>query len=134
MSLRDILDVSNTSNASWPSMNVPWSIREQPILQVLSQYERELWFLTLAAMLMDVTLTTHGLQLGLRELNPIARAAIEWIGILGLYGLKGVAILLGVLCVWLIPEKYTPLVPLGLFIPSLIAVMINTLVIFAVVV
>lgn len=134
MSLRDKLTVSNTSKARWPSIDLSWNSTDPGILQVLSRYERDLWFLAIAAMLVDVTLTTHGLQLGLRELNPIARAAIDWIGILGLYGLKGVAILLGILCVSAIPERYTPLVPLGLAVPSMIAVLINTVVISTVVV
>lgn len=85
-------------------------------------------------MLIDVTLTVHGLQLGLRELNPVARAAIDWIGVLGLYGLKGVALLIGIVCVWLIPDRYTPFVPLGLAIPSVAAVLINTVVISIVVI
>ncbi len=103
-------------------------------LQVLSRYERELWFLTLSAMLIDVTLTTHGLQLGLRELNPVARAALDSAGVVGLYGLKIVAVFLGVLCVWAIPDEYTAVVPLGLAIPSLIAVIINTVLISIVVI
>lgn len=80
-------------------------------------------------MLVDVTLTVHGLQLGLRELNPVARAALDTAGVLGLYALKGVALALGVCCVTLIPSRYTPLVPLGLAIPSILAVIINTTVI-----
>lgn len=129
MSLRDILDLSNSSAPSWLSVPTRWSSHDQPLLRLLNQYERELWFVTLSAMLIDVTLTVHGLQLGLRELNPVARAALDSVGVLGLYGLKAVALLLGAVCVFVIPKRYTPLVPLGLAIPSVLAVVINTTVI-----
>lgn len=99
---------------------------------MLSRYERELWFLTVAAMLVDVTLTVHGLHLGLRELNPVARAALEQMGAVGLYGLKAIALLLGAVCAAVVPERYTPFVPLGLAVPSLVAVVINAAVISAV--
>lgn len=105
------------------------SIEGQSVLGILSRYERELWFLTISAMFLDVMLTVQGLQLGLRELNPIARSALDWIGVLGLYMLKAVALLIGVLCTWLVPSQFAPVVPLGLALPSLCAVLINSIVI-----
>lgn len=126
MSLRDIFENKPSARLSSGSVS---GLSGEGILQLLSQYEKELWFLTLGAMLMDVTLTVHGLQLGLRELNPVARVALDSVGVLGLYGLKGTALLLGIICVSVIPGKYTPLVPLGLAIPSVAAVLINTVVI-----
>lgn len=80
-------------------------------------------------MLVDVTLTVHGLQLGLQELNPVGRVALDAAGVLGLYALKAVAIGMGVCCVLLVPARYTALVPLGLAIPSLFAVIVNSVLI-----
>ena len=106
-----------------------WSSFCNRTIRLLGRYERQLWLLTLGAMLVDVTLTVHGLQLGLRELNPLARAALDIAGVLGLYAMKGVALAIGVCCIRLIPSKYTPLVPFGLAIPSVFAVVNNTVVI-----
>ena len=106
-----------------------WSAFCTRALRLLGRYERQLWLLTLGAMLVDVTLTVHGLQLGLRELNPLARVALDVAGVLGLYALKGVALAMAVCCIRLIPSKYTPLVPFGLAVPSVFAVVNNTVVI-----
>lgn len=100
--------------------------RHSRFLCALSGVERELWFVALAAMLVDVTLTVHGLQLGLEELNPVARTALDNAGVLGLYALKSGAVLVGVACRPLLPAHATGLVPLGLALPSLCAVFINT--------
>lgn len=96
------------------------------ILETASVYERELWFVVVGGMLVDVTLTVHGLQLGLQELNPVARAALATLGVPALYGLKAIALAMGVVCAYLIPDRYTVLVPLGLAIPTLFAVVVNT--------
>ena len=80
-------------------------------------------------MLVDVTLTIHGLQLGLKEMNPIGRAAIESAGVLGLYALKAVALGMGVCCALLVPDRYTAVIPLGLAIPSVFAVIVNSVLI-----
>ncbi len=133
MSLRELLEVSDSSTSWFPS-ETELTGSPHPLLQLLTRYERELWFMTLSAMLIDITLTVHGLQLGLRELNPVARAALDSVGVLGLYGLKICALLFGVVAVQIIPNRYSPLVPLGLAIPSVMAVAINTTVIAYVVV
>lgn len=91
----------------------------------VASLERELWFVALAAMLIDVTLTVHGLQLGLRELNPVARAFLDAAGALGLYFLKLIAVLVAVCGRKLIPTRYGWLVPLALALPSTIAVVVN---------
>jgi hypothetical protein len=129
MSLRDILDDSASSNQLWPSLK-PFRLNDG--LQLLSRYEQELWVLTLLAMVLDVTLTVQGLRLGLQELNPVARTALDQAGAFGLYGLKSVAVLLGICCVLMIPDRYTPFVPLGLALPSVVAVFINSIVIVSV--
>lgn len=129
MSLRDILDESASSNQTWSSLKPFWP---NDGIQVLCQYEQELWILTLVAMILDVALTVQGLKLGLHELNPVARTALDQAGAFGLYGLKSIAVLLGVCCVLLLPDRYTPFVPLGLAFPSVVAVFINSIVIISV--
>lgn len=95
--------------------------------------ERELWFAVVAVMLVDITLTVHGLTLGLPEANPVARAAIDTAGVLGLYGLKAIALAIGVGCRLIVEDRYGFVVPLGLGIPSLAAVFINSAVLAVVV-
>jgi len=94
-------------------------------LQSLLDAERELWFLVTASMLVDVTLTVHGLHLGLRELNPVARRVMAIAGVPGLYGLKGLALGVGLCCRPLVPDRANVMIPLLLALPSLFAVGIN---------
>lgn len=85
-------------------------------------------------MLVDVTLTVHGLHIGLRELNPIARASFEAAGPVGLYFLKLIALAFGICGRLVIDDRYGALVPLGLAIPTCIAVLINsTLLVYVIV-
>lgn len=95
--------------------------------------ERELWFAVFTVMLVDITLTVHGLTLGLPEANPVARAALDTAGVLGLYGLKATALAIGVGCRYAVEDRYGFVVPLGLGIPSLAAVLINSAVLAVVV-
>jgi len=103
--------------------------RRSRLLRSAAAHERDLWILVAAAMLVDVTLTVHGRQLGLIEVNPIARHALAGFGVLGLYGLKLVALGLGGCCRLGVGDRYGPVVPLGLAVPSLIAVCVNSAVI-----
>lgn len=107
--------------------------RSELLVQWLAKIERELWFLTVAVMLVDVTLTVHGLQLGLEERNPVARRALDNAGALGLYALKSGAIAVGLCCRQLVPSKLAGLIPLTLVIPSAFAVGINSVMIASVV-
>lgn len=100
----------------------------------MSGAEPILWSLTVAAMFSDVTLTAIGLQLGLAELNPIARHILEAASVLGLYALKLLALGIGVGCRPLLPDRHTAFIPLALLLPSLGAVLINTTLIAVVVV
>jgi hypothetical protein len=95
------------------------------LLESAATVERELWFLVVCLMLIDVTLTVHGRHLGLVEQNPVARRAIDAAGVLGLYGLKSAALGLGVCCRLAVRDRYGPVVPFGLAVPSLAAVCIN---------
>lgn len=113
----------------------PSSERDTPdsrldsILAVARSRERELWFAAVAAMLVDVTLTVHGLTLGLAEVNPVARVAIDTAGVLGLYALKAAALAVGGCCRLVVRDRYGAVVPVGLGLPSLAAVVVNAAVI-----
>lgn len=133
MSRRDI-SRGSTDSGSTPSAAGHVSPLSGRLLQSASTFQRELWFLVLATMLMDVTLTVHGLQIGLHEHNPIARSAIDAAGVVGLYGLKLGALAIGV-GLWLaLPRPLSAIVPLGLALPTTIAVVNNALLILIVMV
>jgi hypothetical protein len=117
MSIHELLTRSaNADNARWTDSGVT---------QYLSDRERDLWLVVVAAMSLDVMLTVYGLSVGLQEMNPIARRALETAGVLGLAGLKLGALSLGVCCLWLVPDRYRPVIPLGLALPSVVAVGVN---------
>ncbi|MFC7135135.1 MULTISPECIES: hypothetical protein [Salinibaculum] len=123
MPLRDAIRWSDSHPTDTPES------RLGRLLESAAGVERDLWILVAAAMLVDVTLTVHGRQLGLVEVNPIARHALGGFGVLGLYGLKGVALGLGGCCRLQLDDRYGALVPLGLAVPTLVAVCINCLLI-----
>lgn len=128
MPLRDAIRRSVPTNAAGEAADSP-DTRSGRLLQSAAAVERDLWILVAAAMLVDVTLTVHGLQLGLVEVNPIARHALGSFGVLGLYGLKAVALGLGGFCRLCVGDRYGAIVPLGLAIPSLVAVCVNSVLI-----
>lgn len=93
---------------------------------------RTLWALAVLAMALDVAITGVGLSLGFRERNPLARAFIEAGGLLAAgVALKGGSLAVGYGCwrllPWLAPAatRYRYVVPLGLALPSWVAVGIN---------
>lgn len=96
------------------------------LLRSLLAAEREFWLVAIGAMVADVHLTAQGLQLGLQEMNPVARQAIEEAGLFGLYGLKTGALFVALSLRPLVPDRYGVIVPIALAIPSVIAVGINT--------
>ena len=105
---------------------------QQAVDGVLSR-PRMLWALAVIAMVLDVVITGIGLSIGLSERNPVVNAAIDSIGLFwaGVV-VKGAALGLGYAC-WrflprLVPEtaRHRNLFPLGLALPSWIAVGINT--------
>jgi hypothetical protein len=103
------------------------------ITQVLGPHQYKLWFIVVCAMIADVLLTVYGLELGLAELNPVAVRAISAFGYAGLGVLKCLALGIGVVCWLLTPHQYAPIIPLGLATPSIIAVCINTVLVFLVI-
>jgi hypothetical protein len=122
-------DATRRTDATADTETATADIRLGRFLESARAVERDLWILVAAAMLVDVTLTVHGRQMGLVERNPIARHALGWFGVLGLYGLKSIALGLGGCCRLLVDDRYGALVPLGLAVPSLAAVSINSLLI-----
>lgn len=125
MSLRQILPGS----ADADSTPVGEADRDSPVAGWVGRTEFKLWILTIIVMLADVLLTVHGLSLGLRERNPIARTAFESAGALGLAGIKLIAVAVGLSCRQLIPDRTTILIPVILLIPSALAVGINSVLI-----
>jgi len=121
MSLRELLDRPWTEADS----GGPPSSR----LSALAGAEREFWALTVVAMFFDVLLTLYGLRLGLAEINPVARSALDTAGPAGLYGLKLGAIAVGVICLPLLPSQHRVIIPVALALPSVCATVINALVI-----
>lgn len=86
--------------------------------------EAALWLAALLACAADVHTTYVGLQLGLGEGNPFARAAIESAGIGGLVGVKVAAVSLAVLVRVRVP-RYGPVIALGLALPWVVAAAVN---------
>jgi len=122
MSLRDLL----RGSVIWPITAGHVRPLSGRLLRSAVRYERELWFTAISLMLIDITLTVHGLQHGLVELNPLANTTLDTVGVPGLYGLKLCALAIAFTGQQLIPSKYAPLVPLALVFPTAIAVVNNT--------
>jgi hypothetical protein len=88
-------------------------------------WERTLWILVGVALVGDLLTTYYGLKIGLTESNPIARAAIERFGFAAMVALKLFAVGVGVGCRRLLPDEHGLLVPAGLAVPWMGAVVIN---------
>jgi len=93
-----------------------------------TEYATFLWAVTVAALVLDGALTLVGIRLGLTELNPIAADLIASVGVLpALVALKGGAVGVG-LAGWVVmPADYRGLVPAGLALPWVAAVVANVL-------
>lgn len=87
--------------------------------------ERILWGMVVVVMLLDVATTAVGLQYGLQEGNALVAGAIETFGIAGLLLVKAVVLVLAATVAFWIPDRVSPVVPLGLALPTLIAVTTN---------
>lgn len=127
MSLRQLISQSDDTDSASSGGD-----GRHPVVLWLQSVERDLWVLAVTVMLIDVTLTVHGLTLGLKEQNPVARWVLAGAGALGLYGLKASALLVGICCRALVPRFAAPFVPLVLAVPSAIAVCINATMILSV--
>ena len=124
MSLRDAIRRSLRTDAA-PNAVTALATRRDGLTRSVAAVEQQLWLLAVGAMLMDVTLTVHGLHLGLAEQNPIARVTLASLGVPGLYVLKLLALAAGVVAWRVVPDRIAPYVPLGLALPSLAAALFN---------
>lgn len=102
-----------------------WYRRVDRELEAMGDLEWALWLVVALALAGDVVTTFVGLQLGLAESNPIARAAIDGWGLAGMLALKAFAVGVALCCRPLLPRAYRPVVPVGLAVPWLVAVVIN---------
>ncbi|WP_135826024.1 DUF5658 family protein [Halorussus ruber] len=109
----------------WPTLTRPGDGRVTAAMTGLSRWERTLWVLVGVALVGDLLTTYYGLQMGLTESNPVARAAIERFGFSAMVGLKLFAVGVGLCCRRLLPERHGLLVPAGLAVPWMGAVVIN---------
>ena len=101
-------------------------------LHLTRDVEPELWIALLTVMALDVVLTMYGLEIGLREGNPIARAAIERFGVFGLVWLKGLSMTIAVIGWARIERRFQGLVPLGITLVWGFAVTVNATLILTV--
>lgn len=96
-----------------------------PVEMSPAALERLLWGLVALSLVGDIVTTFAGLRLGLAESNPVAQSAIEDHGLIGMLALKGIAIVVGLVCRPLLPAAYRSIVPAGLAIPWAVAACIN---------
>jgi hypothetical protein len=106
--------------------------RTAALLRWLAGVEAELWAVVALLMLGDVVLTAYGLALGLSESNPVAAAVLDSHGVGGLTVLKGIVLACGGIGTRLLPASTSVVVPLGLLLPTLAAVVVNLVLIAAV--
>jgi len=95
------------------------------LLDEFAAVERELWLLVGMVLVVDVWLTHTGLQFGLQEGNPVMRVAIDAFGIAVLAGVKLLVLGLAGAMRWAFDGQRGVVVPLGLAVPWLAAVLVN---------
>jgi hypothetical protein len=103
------------------------------MLDFTQRAQRELWVGVAVVMTADLALTAVGLAHGLAERNPVARWALAQAGIAGLAGLKMFALCLAACCWFAVPRRYGSVIPLGLILPSAVAVGVNAVLVWLVV-
>lgn len=99
-----------------------WRVERQ-----LSESEAVLWAVIVIASVFDVLTTMRGLALGFQEGNAVARAFIDTYGHPGIGLLKFVALVILVLCWWLLPERQATIVLTGFAVISLLTIALNAL-------
>ena len=109
----------------WPTVTHASERRVTAALTGIEGWERTLWILVAVGLVGDLLTTYYGLQVGLSESNPVARAAIEQFGFTAMVALKLFAVGVGLGCRRLLPERHALLVPAGLAVPWLAAVVVN---------
>lgn len=101
-------------------------------LRGLASVEAELWAVVALLMLGDVVLTAYGLALGLSESNPLAAVVLDTHGVEGLAVMKGLVLACGGIAARSLPVPTSVVVPLGLLVPTLVAVVVNLVLVAAV--
>lgn len=96
------------------------------LLAELDAVEFQLWIVVVAALVLDVYLTYRGLQRGYVEGNPVMAIGMEHLGFAALGLAKAGALGVGRLCRAVRPE-YGPVIALGLAIPWVGAVVVNSI-------
>ncbi|MFB6160402.1 MAG: hypothetical protein ABEJ61_04395 [Haloferacaceae archaeon] len=100
----------------------PWS--------TVVRRERLLWGVVLVTLLLDCVLTAYGLSIGLVERNPVAARLVARLGAVPSFAvLKGGVLVVALAGRRLLPDRYTPVVPLALALPWGVAVVVNAAVI-----
>lgn len=120
---RDRLDLSDVRAAL--------ASRGERLRSELSEVEDWLWLIVLATLTLDIWLTYTGLQRGLAEGNPLLGPAMEAAGFAVLGLTKAVVLGFAGFYRELRPEL-GPVIPLGLALPWLAAVVVNGILIFLV--
>lgn len=106
-----------------------WRRRARRRVHGIGDLERILWGVVVLALIGDVATTFAGLHLGLSESNPVARGAIDAYGVWGMLALKTLALCVALACRPLLTDRWGPVVPAGLALPWLAAIVINCYVI-----
>jgi hypothetical protein len=105
----------------------PQETRHSPVERLLAELtavEPALWLIALSTLTIDVYLTYRGLQAGLTEGNPLMAAAVHGAG----FAMLGLAKTVALGTAGLLREhvgEYGAVIPLGLAVPWLVAVVVN---------
>lgn len=99
--------------------------RVQAVTALLDPVERLLWVTAAVLAALDVVLTVRGLQAGLVEGNPLIALLLTDAGVLAFVAVKGGALGLAASVRWVRP-RWGPWLALGLAIPWLVAVSVNS--------
>lgn len=83
------------------------------------------WHLVVVALIADISLTMYGRQLGLIELNPLARTVIETYGYGAMVPMKTIVVMIAVAAWTVLPKNQRWLAPLSVAIPWTAASLIN---------
>jgi hypothetical protein len=95
--------------------------------QELAHSQAVLWTVVIVASIFDVVTTMHGLDMGLREGNAVARAFIETYGTPGI-GLLKFSALVALVLVWAtLPRRYRSAALAGFAVFSLVTVFSNAI-------
>lgn len=103
------------------------------LVERTTRLERQLWLVALGVLVLDLATTAYGLELGLRESNPVVLALLERLGFWAFVALKGFAVAVGTVGWWVLPTEYQYVAPLCLAGPWAAGGVANALIIASVV-